>query len=73
VIHSDHYNITDNIFPVESFKVELVVYRGIAQSSKHSEALYEWASGVVTHACCDRRNIRVCSIYVTYQCISLVH
>jgi hypothetical protein len=41
-------------------KVELVVLRGIAQSSEHSGALYEWASGVVAQACYDRRNVRVC-------------
>ena len=73
MIHSDHYNITDDIVPVESFKVELVALRGIAQSSEHSGALYEWASDVVAHACHDRRNVRVCLIYITYRCISLVH
>jgi hypothetical protein len=40
-------------------KVELVVLRGIAQSSEHSGALYEWASEVVAQACYDRRNVRV--------------
>ena len=66
MIHSDHYNITDDIVPVESFKVELVAFHGIAQSSKHSGALYEWASDVVTHAYHDCCNVRVCLIYITY-------
>jgi hypothetical protein len=42
--------------------VELVVLRGIAQSSDQSGALYEWASGVVEQACYDRRDVRVCSV-----------
>lgn len=42
--------------------MELVVLRGIAQSSEQSGALYQWASGVVEQACYDRRNVRVCSV-----------
>ncbi|KAF8233988.1 hypothetical protein L208DRAFT_1058591, partial [Tricholoma matsutake] len=41
-----------------SVKVELVVLHGIAHSSEHSGALYEWASGVVAQACYDRCNVR---------------
>jgi hypothetical protein len=44
--------------------VELVVLRGIAQSSELSGALYDWASEVVAQACSDRRNVRVCSVCV---------
>jgi hypothetical protein len=44
------------------FLVELVVLRGIAQSSEQSEVLYKWASGVVEQACYDRRDVRVCSV-----------
>lgn len=51
--------IAADTVPAEPFKVELVVFRGVAQSSTHSEALYEWASSVVAQACRDRRNVRV--------------
>jgi hypothetical protein len=46
--------------------VELVVLRGIAQSSEHAGALYEWASTVVAHACHDRRNVRVRLVYFKF-------
>jgi hypothetical protein len=51
--------------------VELVVLRGIAQSSEHSGALYDWASEVVARACHDRRNVRVCSAHVYFCFTSL--
>ena len=51
--------IHDIIVPV-GFMVELVILRGLAQSSDHSGAMYDWASGVVAQACYDRRNVRVC-------------
>lgn len=56
-------NIHD-IVPAGSVKVELVVLHGIAHSSEHSGALYEWASGVVAQACYDRCNVRVCSTHI---------
>jgi hypothetical protein len=52
--------------PFLGFLVELVVLRGIAQSSEQSGALYEWASRVVEQACYDRRDVRVCSVLPTF-------
>jgi hypothetical protein len=51
---------------IPEYTVELVVLRGVAQSSEHSGALYEWASEVVAHACHDRRNVRVCSACIYF-------
>jgi hypothetical protein len=48
------------------YTVELVVLCGITQSSKHSGALYEWASEVVAHACHDRWNLWVCSACIYF-------
>ena len=46
--------------------MELVVLRGIAQSSELSGALYDWASEVVAKACSDRCNVWVCSVLFIY-------
>lgn len=33
--------------------------RGVAQNAENLDALYEWASRVVAHACHDCRNVEV--------------